>query len=165
MIRRRRKEAKVVYEYVDYFVADDGTEFGSEEGCRTYERTVLANKYKMIKEQLKPYLMKDKNFGSLNTDVYEDNDSEYNHFWFLVPDANVYENLRCIFGSRGNLGAHYHFPTFVMVRTDNYSSELDDYEPGDWYYAETFEQSIKRAEMFFKAFGYEMNLERIENNG
>ena len=89
MIKRRRKEEKVVYEYVDYFVADDGTEFGSEEGCRTYERTVLANKYKMIKEQLKPYLMKDKNFGSLNAGGYEDDDGDYNHFWFLVPDAKI----------------------------------------------------------------------------
>ena len=109
--------------------------------------------------------MKDKNFGSLNAGGYEDDDGDYNHFWFLVPDANVYENLRCIFGSRGNLGEHHHFPTFVMVRTDNYSSELDNYEPDDWYYAETFEQSIELAERFFKAFGYEMNLERIENNG
>ena len=47
MIKRRRKEERVIYEYVDYFVADDGTEFGSEEGCRTYEQTVL-NSYTTI---------------------------------------------------------------------------------------------------------------------
>lgn len=146
-----RIETRMIQTQVEVWTAFDGREFKSRVACEAYEKEL--KRKSLIEEAEKLRIKHLDGVKPLDTDGMARD--EQGHTWFKLENEEDWKTLRaaCVGRIKGDMPVTY--PCVICLE-----EEGDVY--GDFPWAFTLEEMEKATKVFWKRFGYEVDLKKVE---
>lgn len=146
-ISKQKTITETVYEAID------GEIFFTEKECEKYEEKIKENKRKKeFKEKIQKYIYDDNGRCPINFDAGCFSDLS-TYTWLKVENKEEFEKMNDILGNE--LKEPKFYPYYWCVENE-YNTEFE----GLTNYVDDFDSCIKQTKLFFKKFGYEVEIKK-----
>ena len=145
-----KEGTKIIEQKVITYVADDGTEFRTENECKDYE-TKQFSKYIIEAAEKLRITELDEHLPLSNDGLMNENNT---FRWYKLDNEADFETLNKAYGNE--LSKPEHFPEVMCVETVGYEAYMDDAYSYDITTCRTI------TENFWKKLGYKVTFEAIK---
>ena len=144
-----KEETKIIEQKVVTYVADDGTEFRTENECKDYE-TKQFSKYIIEAAEKLRITELDEHLPLSNDGLINENNT---FRWYKLTNETDFATVNKAYGNSLNVPESY--PEIMCVETVGYEAYMDD------AYSYNMGTCKKITEIFWKELGYEINFRKV----